>query len=85
MCLLLNTTPEEILTESADIELVKGLIEQEQEKQGIKNPPHRMVQGWRKKISGKDSAQCQRRICLRWSGMLWTSLSPEGLTVNFLL
>lgn len=36
MCLLLNATPEEILTEPADIELVNGLIEQEREKQGIK-------------------------------------------------
>lgn len=36
MCLLLNTTPDEILTEQADIELVNGLIEQERAKQGIK-------------------------------------------------
>lgn len=36
MCLLLNTTPEEILTEQADIELVNGLIEQERAAQGIK-------------------------------------------------
>lgn len=36
MCLLLNTTPEEILTEPADIELVNGLIEQERAKQGMK-------------------------------------------------
>lgn len=36
MCLLLNTTPEEILTEPADIELVNGLIEAERAKQGIK-------------------------------------------------
>lgn len=35
MCVLLQTTPEEILTEQADIELVRGLIEQEREK-GIK-------------------------------------------------
>ena len=35
MCVLLQTTPEEILTEEADIELVRGLIEQEREK-GIK-------------------------------------------------
>ena len=50
MCLLLNTTPEEILlgvgeTEEdtaklqADIALVRGLIEQEREKQGIKKDP----------------------------------------------
>lgn len=35
MCVLLQTTPEEILTEQADIDLVRGLIEQEREK-GIK-------------------------------------------------
>lgn len=35
MCVLLQTTPEEILTEPDDIELVRGLIEQEREK-GIK-------------------------------------------------
>lgn len=35
MCVLLQTTPEEILTEEADIELVRSLIEQEREK-GIK-------------------------------------------------
>lgn len=39
MCLLLNTTPDEILTEPADIELVNGLIAQEREKQGIKKDP----------------------------------------------
>lgn len=50
MCLLLNTTPEEILlgvgeTEKdtaelqADIALVRGLIEQEREQQGIKKDP----------------------------------------------
>lgn len=50
MCLLLNTTPEEILlgageTEEdtaklqADIALVRGLIEQEREKQGTKKDP----------------------------------------------
>lgn len=50
MCLLLNTTPEEILlgvgkTEEdtaklqADIALVHGLIEQEREQQGIKKDP----------------------------------------------
>lgn len=36
MCLLLNTAPEGILVEPADIELVKGLIEQEREEQDIK-------------------------------------------------
>ena len=35
MCVMLQTTPEEILTEQADIELVRGLLEQEREK-GIK-------------------------------------------------
>lgn len=38
MCAILQTTPEEILTEQADIELVRGLIEQERE-QGIKKDP----------------------------------------------
>lgn len=38
MCLLLNTTPEEILTEPADIELVNGLIEQERAKHAKKLP-----------------------------------------------
>lgn len=42
MCLLLNTTPEEILTESADIELVNGLIEQQRAEQGIKKDPAQM-------------------------------------------
>lgn len=36
MCSLLNTMPEEILTEPDDIALVRDLIEQEQAKQGIK-------------------------------------------------
>ena len=40
MCVLLQTTPEEILTEQADIELVRGLSEQEREK-GIKKDPIR--------------------------------------------
>lgn len=39
MCLLLNTTPDEILTEPADIALVAGLIEREREAQGIKKDP----------------------------------------------
>lgn len=38
MCVLLHTTPEEILSEEADIELVRGLLEQEREK-GIKKGP----------------------------------------------
>lgn len=36
MCLLLNTTPEDILTEPADIDLVNGLIEAERAKHSIK-------------------------------------------------
>lgn len=40
MCAILQTTPEEILTEQADIDLVRGLIEQEREK-GIKKDPIR--------------------------------------------
>lgn len=40
MCVLLQTTPEEILTEQADIDLVRSLIEQEREK-GIKKDPIR--------------------------------------------
>lgn len=40
MCAILQTTPDEILTEQADIELVRGLIEQERE-QGIKKDPIR--------------------------------------------
>lgn len=38
MCALLQTTPEEILTEESDIELVRGLIEQERGK-GTKKEP----------------------------------------------
>ena len=38
MCVMLQTTPEEILTEQADIELVRGLLEPEREK-GIKKDP----------------------------------------------
>ena len=38
MCVMLQTTPEEILTEQADIELVRGLLEQEREN-GIKKDP----------------------------------------------
>lgn len=38
MCVLLQTTPEEILTEQADIELVRGLLEQEREKSIKKEP-----------------------------------------------
>lgn len=38
MCVMLQTTPEEILTEQADIELVRGMLEQEREK-GIKKDP----------------------------------------------
>ena len=38
MCAMLQTTPEEILTEKADIELVRELLEQERKK-GIKKDP----------------------------------------------
>lgn len=40
MCVLLQTTPEEILTEQADIELVRRLLEQEREKSIKKAPGH---------------------------------------------
>lgn len=36
MCAILQTTPEEILVEPEDIELVRGLIERERAKQSIK-------------------------------------------------
>lgn len=36
MCILLQTTPEEILLEQDDIELVRGLLEQEKEKNSKK-------------------------------------------------
>lgn len=39
MCVLLQTTPEEILSEEADIELVRGLLEQEREKGAEKEHP----------------------------------------------
>lgn len=39
MCVLLQTTPEEILSEEADIELVRGLLEQEREKCAEKERP----------------------------------------------
>ncbi len=39
MCVLLQTTPEEILTEQADIDLVRGLLEQEREKGAKKERP----------------------------------------------
>lgn len=38
MCVLLQTTPEEILVEQADIDLVNGLLEQEREKSAKKEP-----------------------------------------------
>lgn len=38
MCVLLQTTPEEILVEQADIDLVNGLLEQEREKSTKKEP-----------------------------------------------
>lgn len=39
MCVLLQTTPEEILSEEADIELVRGLLEQERENGAEKERP----------------------------------------------
>lgn len=39
MCVLLQTTPEEILVEQADIDLVNGLLEQEREKSAKKERP----------------------------------------------
>lgn len=39
MCALLQTTPEELLTEESDIELVRGLIEQERGKSAEKEHP----------------------------------------------
>ena len=39
MCVLLQTTPEEILSEEADIELVRGLLEQERENGAEKECP----------------------------------------------
>ena len=39
MCVLLQTTPEEILSEEADIELVRSLIEQERKKSVKKERP----------------------------------------------
>ncbi len=39
MCVLLQTTPEKILTEQADIDLVRGLLEQEREKGAKKERP----------------------------------------------
>ena len=39
MCVLLQTTPEEILSEEADVELVRSLIEQEREKSVKKERP----------------------------------------------
>lgn len=39
MCVLLQTAPEEILSEEADIELVRSLIEQEREKSVKKERP----------------------------------------------
>lgn len=39
MCILLQTTPEEILTEQIDIELVRDLLEQERGKSAKKERP----------------------------------------------
>lgn len=56
MCAMLQTTPEEILTEQADIELVRGLLEQEREK-GIKK--ERPADGGT--LSGEDKEAAELR------------------------
>lgn len=56
MCAMLQTTPEEILTEQADIELVRGLLEQEREK-GIKK--ERPAEGGT--LSGEDKEAAELR------------------------
>lgn len=48
MCALLQTTPEEILTEQGDIDLVKGLLENDP---GIKEAPATEGEGSDEKIS----------------------------------
>lgn len=66
MCVLLQTTPEEILVEEADIELVRSLIEQEREK-GIKKDPipkdeavSEPKQKLRDLIDGLSDEQCEK-------------------------
>lgn len=66
MCVLLQTTPEEILVEEADIELVRSLIEQEREK-GIKKYPipkdeavSEPKQKLRDLIDGLSDEQCEK-------------------------
>lgn len=61
MCVLLQTTPEEILTEPADIELVRGLIEREREK-GIKK--ERPADGEARVCDLPESIQKIINICL---------------------
>ena len=61
MCVLLQTTPEEILVEEADIELVRGLIEREREK-GIKK--ERPADGEARVCDLPESIQKIINICL---------------------
>ncbi len=61
MCVLLQTTPEEILTEEADIELVRSLIEREREK-GIKK--ERPADGEARVCDLPESIQKIINICL---------------------
>lgn len=61
MCVLLQTTPEEILSEEADIELVRSLIEREREK-GIKK--ERPADGEARVCDLPESIQKIINICL---------------------
>lgn len=61
MCVLLQTTPEEILVEEADIELVRSLIEQEREN-GIKK--ERPADGEARVCDLPESIQKIINICL---------------------
>lgn len=61
MCVLLQTTPEEILVEEADIELVRSLIEREREK-GIKK--ERPADGEARVCDLPESIQKIINICL---------------------
>lgn len=61
MCVLLQTTPEEILVEEADIELVRCLIEREREK-GIKK--ERPADGEARVCDLPESIQKIINICL---------------------
>ena len=61
MCAMLQTTPEEILSEEADIELVRSLIEREREK-GIKK--ERPADGEARVCDLPESIQKIINICL---------------------